>query len=403
MTLQYMFSRTTRSRAFDPDPTDVSDQGKAASTLELFFDLVFVFAFTQVTGYLVEHPTWTGLVRGAAILAAVWWAWVVYSWLTGAASAEDYVAERLILLTAMASMALVALAVPGAFSETALVFGVAYFVVRALHVVLYKVTAPPETREAVLRVAPGFLGGPALIVAAAFVTGPLTNLLWIAALAIDYGIVFVRGVEGFECDVGHFVERHQLIMIIALGESIVAIGVAVGTDALTSGLVVLLGVLVGFTLVVALWWLYFDYITLAAGQKLAEVSGHDRTLLARDSYSVLHLPIVGSIIFVAFGIEQTLAHVHEPLSRIAAVGLCGGCALYLLGHNAWRYHDHGDISVARLIVTVVTAGLIFVAVQVTAIVILSLLTILFVGLAAYETMFSEDRNAIRGRHLSQSD
>ncbi len=396
-------STTDSGSAFQPDPTDVSDQGKAASTLELFFDLVFVFAFTQVTSFLVDHLTWVGLVRGAAILAAVWWAWVVYSWLTGAASAEEAISERLILLAAMTSMVVVALSIPGAFGETALVFGVAYFLVRFLHVLLYIHTAPSETRDAVVQVAPGFLGGPALIVAASFFADPLASVLWAAALAIDYGIVFVRGVEGFECDVGHFVERHQLIMIIALGESIVAIGIGVGTEELTSGPVVLLSVLLGFTLIVALWWLYFDYIILAAGQKLAETSGYERTRLARDSYSVLHLPIVGSIIFIALGIEQTLAHLTEPLGLIAAVGLCGGSALYLFGHNAWRYHDHGTVSVARLIVAVITVGLLFVAVRVPAFVALTVLTALFVGLAAYETIFSADRNAIRGRHLSKSD
>lgn len=396
-------STTDSGSSFRLDATDISDQGKAASTLELFFDLVFVFAFTQVTSYLVEHLSWAGLARGGAILAAVWWAWVCYSWLTGAASAEENVPERLILLAAMAGMVVVALAVPGAFGETALVFGVAYFVVRILHVLLYTLTDSSEARDAVIRVAPGFLGGPALIVAASFFAGPLASALWVAALAIDYGIVYVRGVEGFETDVGHFVERHQLIMIIALGESIVAIGVAVGTEGLTSGPMVILGILLGFTLIVALWWLYFDYIILAAGQKLAEVTGHERTLLARDSYSVLHLSIVGSIIFIALGIEQTLAHVNEPLGLIAAIGLCGGCALYLVGHNAWRYHDHGTVSVARLVVAVVAVGLIFVAVQVTAFITLTILTALFVGLAAYETVFSEDRNAIRGRHLSRSD
>lgn len=396
-------STTDSESSFQPDPTDVSEQGKSASTIELFFDLVFVFAFTQVTSFLVEHLTWAGLARGAAILAAVWWAWVVYSWLTGAASAEENVPERLILLAAMTSMVVVALAIPGAFGETALMFGIAYFVVRFLHVLLYTLTAPSETRDAVVRVAPGFLGGPVLIVAASFFAGPVASVLWAAALAIDYGIVYVRGVEGFRVNVGHFVERHQLIMIIALGESIVAIGIAIGTETLTSGPMVVLAVLFGFTLIVTLWWLYFDYIVLAAGQRLAEVSGHEQTLLARDSYSVLHLSLVGSIIFVALGIEQTLAHVGQPLDIIAAVGLCGGCALYLLGHNAWRYHDHGTVSVARLVVAVIAIGLIVVAVQVTAFIILTALAALFVGLAAYETLFSDDRNAIRGRHLSQSD
>jgi low temperature requirement protein LtrA len=189
-------STTDSGTSFELDPTDVSEQGKAASTVELFFDLVFVFAFTQVTSFLVEHQTWVGLARGAAILAAVWWGWAAYSWLTGAASTEENVVERVILFGAMASMVIVALSVPDAFGDTAVIFGVAYFVVRLLHVLLYKRVAPPETRAALYRVVPGILGGPALLVVAGFVDGPLVSVLWIVALAVDIGLPFVRGIEG---------------------------------------------------------------------------------------------------------------------------------------------------------------------------------------------------------------
>jgi low temperature requirement protein LtrA len=373
---------------------DAAEQDQDVTPLELFFDLVFVFAFTQVTGFLVEHLSWTGMVRGAALLAALWWAWVTYSWLTGAVPAEEALPARLVILTAMAAMLVVALSVPGAFGDDAILFGVAYFVVRLLHVVLYGVATPPETRDAVLRATPGFLGGPALLVVAGFFDGPLEGILWAVALAIDYGIVFVRGVEGFHVNVGHFVERHRLVFIIALGESIVAIGV--GAEGLELGFSVVLAALLGIVLVIALWWLYFDYVVLAAERTLAAVSGHEQTRRARDSYSYIHLPMVGSIIFVALGIEQTLAHTGDPLGTIAAVALFGGGALYLLGHNAFRYRDHGHISVLRLVVAIVTLVLISVAVRVPAIVALALLTALFVGLAVYETVRSEHRNALRG-------
>jgi low temperature requirement protein LtrA len=205
--------------------------------------------------------------------------------------------------------------------------------------------------------------------------------------------VFVRGVEGFHVNAGHFVERHRLVLIIALGESIVAIGV--GAEGLPLGVPVVLAALFGIVLVIALWWLYFDYVVLAAEQRLAEVSGHEQTLLARDSYSYLHLPMVGSIIFIALGIEQTLAHAGEPLGTIAAVALFGGGALYLLGHNAFRFRDHGTVSVLRLVVAAAAFALIPVAVRVPAIVALAVLTVLFVGLASYETVRSEHRNRLR--------
>ncbi|EMA51697.1 low temperature requirement protein A, partial [Halococcus salifodinae] len=243
------------------------------------------------------------------------------------------------------------------------------------------------------RAAPGFLGGPALLVVAGFFDGPLEGILWIAALAIDYGIVFVRSVEGFHINVGHFVERHRLVLIIALGESLVAIGV--GAEGLELGFSVVLAALFGIVLVIALWWLYFDYVVLAAERTLAETSGHEQTRMARDSYSYIHLLMVGSIIFIALGIEQTLAHTGDPLGTIAAVALFGGGALYLLGHNAFRFRDHGNISVLRLVVAIVTLVLISVAVRVPAIVALAILTVLFVGLAIYETVWSEHRNRLR--------
>ncbi|MGN8216559.1 low temperature requirement protein A [Halococcus salifodinae] len=369
------------------------EQEQEVTPVELFFDLVFVFAFTQVTGFLVEHLSWVGMARGAALLAALWWAWVTYSWLTGAVSAEEALPARLVVLTAMVAMLIVALSVPGAFGDDAILFGVAYFVVRVLQVALYAVATPPETRDAVRRAAPGFLGGPALLVVAGFFDGPLEGILWIAALAIDYGIVFVRSVEGFHINVGHFVERHRLVLIIALGESLVAIGV--GAEGLELGFSVVLAALFGIVLVIALWWLYFDYVVLAAERTLAETSGHEQTRMARDSYSYIHLLMVGSIIFIALGIEQTLAHTGDPLGTIAAVALFGGGALYLLGHNAFRFRDHGNISVLRLVVAIVTLVLISVAVRVPAIVALAILTVLFVGLAIYETVWSEHRNRLR--------
>jgi low temperature requirement protein LtrA len=382
-----------RSIFSSQDDDESAEQEQEVTPLELFFDLVFVFAFTQVTGFLVHHLTWAGMARGAALLAALWWAWVTYSWLTGAVPAEEALPARLVVLTAMAAMLIVALSVPGAFGDDAVLFGIAYFVVRVLHITLYAVAAPPETRDAVLRATPGFLGGPALLVLASFVAGPLVGLLWIVALVIDYGIVFIRGVEGFHVNVGHFVERHRLILIIALGESLVAIGV--GAEGLNLGDTVVLAAFIGIVLTIALWWLYFDYVVLAAEQRLAKESGHEQTVLARDSYSYIHLLMVESIIFIALGIKQTLAHVGEPLGTIAAVALFGGGALYLLGHNAFRFRDHGTVSVLRLVVAAAALVLILVAVRVPAIVALAILTVLFVGLAAYETVWSEHRNRLR--------
>ncbi len=303
--------------------------------LELFFDLVFVFALTQVTGFLTAHLTWTGMLQGAALLAALWWAWVGYSWLTNAVPAEEAIPARLVILTAMAAMLVASLAVPGAFGEYGVLFGVAYWTVRLLQVLLYALATgrAPETRQANLRLAPGFLVAPTLLIVAGFLDGFAQGALWAVALAIDYGVALVRDVSGFRVHAGHFVERHGLIIIIALGESIVAIGVGASGLALGAGVVV--GAVLGIALAAALWWAYFDLVVLFAERRLSVSQGDERARLARDSYSFLHLLMVAGIIFVALGVKKSIADVGDPLGTIPAVALYGGVTLYLLGHNAF--------------------------------------------------------------------
>ncbi len=362
--------------------------------LELFFDLVFVFAFAQVTSLLASDPTWTGLLRGAAVLAALWWAWVCYSWLTNAVPAEERTPARLVLFSAMAAMLVAGLAVPGAFGGSGVLFGAAYLVVRLLHVALYALAAGaenPETRRAVLRLAPGFLAGPTLLVAAGFLDGSSQAALWVVALGIDYGVALVRGVSGLRVRTGHFVERHGLVIIIALGESVVAIGV--GATGLEPGVGVVLAAVLGVVVAAGLWWAYFDYVALAAERNLASAQGPRRAALARDSYSYLHLPMVAGVILVALGVKKTLAHVGDPLAVVPAVALCGGVALYLLGHNAFRLRDVGSVSIPRLLAAAASLVLVPLAVLAPAIISLGAVAFLLVALAAYETA--------RGRELRQ--
>ena len=371
---------------------------RRVTPLELFFDLVFVFALTQVTGFLADHLTWTGVLQGAALLVVLWWAWGGYSWLTNAVPAEEVIPARLVILTAMAAMLVASLAVPGAFGEYGVLFGLAYFVVRLLHVALFVLATgnSPETRQAMLRLAPGFLGAPALLIPAGFVDGFAQGALWVMAVGVDLGVSLVRGVSGFRVHAGHFVERYGLIVIIALGESIVAIGV--GASGLTLDPGVILASVLGVALAAALWWAYFDLVMLVAERRLSAAKGAERARLARDSYSYLHLPMVAGIIFVALGVKQTLAHVGDPLGTIPAVALCGGVALYLLGHNAFRLRDVGSVSVPRLVVTLLCCALVPLAVSVPALVTLAILATLLCGLAAFETMQSREfRRKLRER------
>jgi len=295
-------------------------------------------------------------------------------------------------------MFVASLAVPGAFGQYGVLFGSAYFVVQLSQVVLYSLAAGSdlEQRWAILRLAPGFLGAPALLIVAGFLDGYAQGALWAVALAIAYGVAYVRGVAGFRVHAGHFAERHALVVIIALGESIVAVGV--GASGVGLGTSVLVAAVLGIALAAALWWAYFDLAMLTAERRLSAAQGEERVRLARDSYTYLHLPMVAGIIFAALGLKQTLAHVGDPLGTIPAAALCGGVALYLLGHNAFRLRDEGSLSVPRLVVTILCCVLILVAVSVPSLITLAVLTVLLCGLAAFETVTSREfRRELRTR------
>jgi low temperature requirement protein LtrA len=202
-----------------------AEREQRVTPLELFFDLVVVFAITQVTGFLSRDPTCGGLLRGLLLLGALWWAWGAYAWLTNTLDPEEG-AVRLAVFAAIGAMLVVSLAVPGAFGAESVTFGVAYLVVRALHLVLYAIAGrgDRDLLRAVIRIVPTATVAPALLVIAGFLDGPEQLALWGAALAIDYLGPLMGGMRGWRISPAHFVERFGLIIIIALGESIVAIG-----------------------------------------------------------------------------------------------------------------------------------------------------------------------------------
>src|SRR3712207_2711522 len=218
------------------------------------------------------------MLEGAALFVVLWWAWAGYVWLTNAVPAEEVIPARLVILIAMAAMLVTSLAVPDAFGEYGVLFGLAYFVVRLLHVVLFVLASsvPPEAIRAMLRLAPGFLGAPLLLIPAGFADGFVQGALWAAAIGIDLSVSLVGGVGGFRVHAGHFAERFALIIIIALGESIVSIGV--GASGLALGAGVVLASVLGVALAAALWWAYFDLFVLVAERRLFAAMGEGRGL-----------------------------------------------------------------------------------------------------------------------------
>jgi low temperature requirement protein LtrA len=365
------------------------------TALELFFDLVFVFAITQVTGFVAHEPTWTGLVEGLAILAALWFAWESYVWLANSA-ASDEGPVRVVLLAAMGAILIASLAVPHAFGADGLIFGVAYFATRTMHLVAYAIVAreDPELRALIGRLASTMVPAAALIVVAGALDGTAQAVCWIAALAIDYGGLVARGVEGWRVAPGHFAERHGLIIIIALGESIVSIGVGASGLELDTGIVV--AALLGIAVSAAMWWAYFDFVALVAEGLLRNAPPAEQVRIARDSYNYLHLPMVAGIVLFAFGAKTTLKDVDQHLDTVPAVALCGGAALYFLALSAFKRRNIGSYNIPRLVTAAVLVVLTPVATAVPGLLALAFLAATSCALIVYETIaYAETRDRVR--------
>jgi low temperature requirement protein LtrA len=367
---------------------------KRVAPLELFFDLVFVFAVTQVTKMMSGDASWERLGQGMLVLAALWWAWGAYAWLTNYIAADEGV-ERLLMFVVMGAMLIAALAVPEAFGDNALLFGLAYAVARWMHIFIWaEANEAVDTGQAILRLSRTALPAPALLILAGLVDDETAReALWILALAIDFAGPFVFGVRGFRVSAAHFAERFSLIVIIALGESIVAIGTGIHGDLDTS---VLVAAALGLIVACGLWWAYFDMAALAAERRFRDARGHERVRIARDAYSYLHLPLIAGIVLVALGVKTTLAHVHHQLDTVPAFALLGGIALYYAAHVGFRLRSLGSVNPARVIAAVAALALIPLATAVDALVAVGLAAALTSSLIAYETVrFRDFREQIR--------
>jgi low temperature requirement protein LtrA len=403
-----MSSPLTRIRpALLSRPTDESHR---VTTLELFFDLVFVFAITQVTAFVAADLTADGVVKGSLLVVLLWFAWASFSWLGNQAKADEGVL-RLGLVAAMAGLFVVALAIPESYGDAGegvsapLLLALALTFVRLSHLVVYAVAADGDRallRQLAVTAVPVALAC-SLLVAGALVGGGGQVLLWFAAAAVDTAAYRIGDASDWRLAApAHFAERHGLIVIIAIGESIVAIGVGVGGLPLT-GAVVLAAVL-GLAVSVALWWTYFDVVALVAERVLTGKQGRERNSLARDSYSYLHLPMVAAIIFMAVGMKKVVSYVadteghdlSDPLTGIPLGLLYGGASVYLLAHIAFRLRNVQTLNKARLVVALALVPLALLAARLPALASLGLLAAVLLGLVAFEALrFAEARDRIR--------
>jgi low temperature requirement protein LtrA len=375
-------------------------RGELVSPLELFFDLVFVLAITQCTALMAADPTWAGIGRALLVLGLLWWSWVGYAWLTSVVDPDEG-PVRLVLFAAMAALLVTSLCVPGAFGGNGLVFAVAYGAVRAAHIALFVLASRDDAglRHSVVGLGVSTAIGVAILVAGAFFDGNARAAVWAAALVFDMaGPVFIDP-GGWRLVPGHFAERHGLIVIVALGESIVAIGVGAEGD-VDAG--VIAASVLGMAVACALWWAYFDVSAPAAARRLAEVEeGSIRNRLARDGFSYLHLPMVAAIVLMALAMKKTLAHVGDPLEPEVAAALVGGAALYLLAHVAFKLRALGTLSVPRTVAAALLLALVPVAGEVDAVVAVAVVgVVLWATFALEAVVHAEARRTVRqAEHL----
>jgi low temperature requirement protein LtrA len=302
------------------------------STLELFFDLVFAFTLTQLTVLLAHHLTLTGVAQVLLIFGVLWWMYGGYAWLTNTRT-PDRAPERLLLLAGMAGFLVVGLAIPHGFgpevSETGAALGLGYLIVVLVHVSLYY-----RLNRNIMRIAPFNVTSALLVILAGVANGPAVYALWAAALAIQVLSPLIAHPAGrFEIQPAHFVERHGALIIVALGESVAAIGISASRQRVTGSL--LAAAVLGLALTACLWWAYFG--TGDDGRAERAFTAADpgqRPSLALSAYFFAHIPMLLGVVAMAAGVLLTIGHAAQPHPVGQAIALSGGVALFLAG-DAW--------------------------------------------------------------------
>jgi low temperature requirement protein LtrA len=381
-----------------------------ATTLELFFDLVFVFALTQITALMAANVSAVGVLHGMLMFAVIWWIWTGYTWLGNLAKADEG-PMRIWLFAAMAVMFIVAFAIPEAFTDWdgglwgPTVFAVGYLLLRVIHLAAFwsVSTEDPGLRRQLRLFAPTTVVPGGLLLVAAQTSGGTQLGLWIAAMLFDYGWTLLIGASGWRLNsVKHFAERHGLIVIIAIGESVVAIGVGVANLPVSWPIVV--GATLGLSVAASLWWAYFDAAALLAEHAFSRARGAHRALLARTAYTYLHLPMVAGIVLVALGLKKELEYVGDEHHHTLADKLYGpplwamygGVALYLFAHVAFAWRCYGQVKKQRLLVAVLLVAIVPLMAMQPAMVSLTVLAAILFALNVFESVrFAAAREEIR--------
>jgi low temperature requirement protein LtrA len=370
-------------------------QGERVSPLELFFDLVFVLAITQCTQLMADNPTWEGIGQGVLVLALLWWAWAGYSWLTSVLD-PDADAVRAVIFAAMGSLLIASICIPDAFGDLGLEVALAYGFLRYAHIGLFMIASrdEPDLRRSVLGLVAGCTVCIGLMIGGTFLDPGGQALLWSLALALDVTETVFFGAGGWQLEPAHFAERYGLIVLIALGESIVAIGVGAEVT-LSAGIAV--AAAAGIALIAAMWWVYFDVVSVVSARRLVNAErGRVQNTLARDSYSYMHFVMVAGIVLTALGLKKTIGDVDHALKIETAFALLGGVAIYLLGLVMFRYRHVKTINRQRLAFALALLAAVPLATEVDAIYAVCAIAVVFWLLIGWETRsYGEGRTRIR--------
>jgi low temperature requirement protein LtrA len=378
-----------------------TEESHRVTFFEIFFDLVFVFAITRVISFMTHSLTFLTLTQGLILLLLLWWSWTAYAWLGNQVRADQGLIQ-VGMLVAMAALFVAGLVMPDAWGggeslDPPLIVAITFAVVRAIYILSYLYAAGDDRRlrmELLLETIPQSLALVAIIVGAVL-GGTALTALWAGAFVIDFGSgrIISTLISGYQLrSPAHFAERHGLVLIIALGESLISVGVGAGPS-ITRG-IVLVAAGIGFAIAVCLYWLYFANVREVASRALGEASEVRRAQIGRDAYTFAHFPMIAGILYMAVGIEEVVVHVARggstvsgaPLDWPALIALFGGAALYLVGRMAFLLIAARSFPPAQLVVAVTSLLVIPAARNLPALAALGLVGALLICLVGYEQL-----------------
>ena len=357
------------------------DRG-GVSTLELFFDLVFVFTITQLTGVLADEASWTGLLQVAVLLGIIFWMYGGYVWLTNTVIV-DRLARRFALLAGMAGFLVVALTVPTAFTGSGAAFGWAYLAVVLIHLGMFALNSPLTVKQAIIGLAPFNLSTAIMVLIGGMIGGDWQYAIWILAVLIEWISPQLVDGSGFVIDPGHFVERHGLVLIVAIGESIIAVGI--GAAGLPIDLQIVVAAILGLALSACLWWSYFGADEAGPEEAMERAPMADRPSLAVAAFGYCFWLLLLGVIVTATALKETTAHPFDAMSDPKAMALGGGVAIFLLGEALFRRTLGLGAASGRALTAVLALATIPIGLGISAVAAVGVLVLLLIGMLVGES------------------